>query len=67
MLNTGKLGTEKHWLTLVAKILDIFLPVSSASFSSQSLGPAKLILQGSRNVMAAEEMLSLCFISGSLL
>lgn len=35
MLNTVKLGTEKHSLTLVAKILDIFLTVSSASISSQ--------------------------------
>lgn len=48
MLNTEKLGTEKHSLTLLAKILDIFLTVSSASISSQSLGPAKLILQSSR-------------------
>lgn len=60
MLNTLKLGTEKRSLTLVAKILDIFLTVSSASISSQSLGPAKLIFQGIRNSMAADKMLSSC-------
>lgn len=58
MHNPLRLGTEKHFLILVGKILDIFLTMTSASTSSHILGPAKFFKVAETALRAAEEMLS---------
>jgi len=56
--NPLRLGTEKRFLILVDKILDILLTVTSASTSSHILGLAKFFKVAETALMAAEEMLS---------